>query len=259
MPIPTILGLPPDPSFQELVQGHNKLVKEITNLLLTLDTMNVISLSADVIDAGTVNANVVTIRSDLTNGAYVQINGNGMVINNGYMDTFRADITGRVTMTGALIQSKPNTYPLVVMDPQSDLFGAYLAPYSSVKVVPLTNETASPGVQWNNGVSNFVAALEGAAMSLRGGDINIAAVSATLKLIANRIELLPFDSVTVPTWNMIKDQHGVTAAEAFASKGGLTDYSSSFNGGFPPGTVFKDINGVPYTWSGIPAHAHTQK
>lgn len=258
MPIPTILGLPPDPSFQELVQGHNKLVREITNLFLTLDTLNVISLSADVIDAGMVNANVVTIRSDLTGGAYVQIDGNGMVINNGAMDTFRADVTGRVTMTGALIQSKPNTYPMVVMDPQTDLFGAYQSPTSSVRVEPRTNATSTPGVVWDNGISSFAAGLNNNEMRLTGGNTTIAAISSLLKLIGQNIELAPNDSIKIPTWHMIKDSTGKSAADVFAAKGAQTGPSQPFNGGIPIGTVLKDINGVPYTWTGIPAHTHTQ-
>lgn len=80
-------------------------MQELTNLILNLDSLNVVSLTADHIDAGTIDANIVTIRSDLTSGAYVQIDGNGMVINNGTIDTFEADINGDVTMTSATIRS----------------------------------------------------------------------------------------------------------------------------------------------------------
>lgn len=103
MPIPTLTGLPPNPSFQDLVDRVNKIVRETNNMLLNLDSLNVVSLTADHIDAGTIDANIVTIRSDLTAGAYVQIDGNGLVINDGSRNTFRADITGHVTMTGATI------------------------------------------------------------------------------------------------------------------------------------------------------------
>lgn len=103
MPIPTLTGLPPAPTFQDIVDRLNKVVRETNNMLLNLDSLNVVSLTADHIDAGTIDANVVTIRSDLTAGAYVQIDGNGLVINDGSRNTFRADITGQVTMTGATI------------------------------------------------------------------------------------------------------------------------------------------------------------
>ena len=124
MPVPTFNGLPPFPTFDDHTQKINKLVNELRNLLLNLDTLNIAELNANVINAGTINANVVSIRSDLTTG-YIQIDGNGMVVNNGSFNTFTVDINGNVTMTSATIQSQ-NGYPRVVMDPNNDLFGAYL-------------------------------------------------------------------------------------------------------------------------------------
>ena len=99
-PIPTFSKLRPDPDFNDIVSKVNTLVGEMTNLILNLDSLNVVSLTADHIDAGTIDANIVTIRSDLTAGAYVQINGNGMVINNGTINTLEADINGEITATG---------------------------------------------------------------------------------------------------------------------------------------------------------------
>lgn len=103
MPIPTFSKLKPNPDFNDIATKVNTLVGELTNLILNLDSLNVVSLTADHIDAGTIDANIVTIRSDLTAGAYVQINGNGMVINNGTINTFEADINGEVTATGITI------------------------------------------------------------------------------------------------------------------------------------------------------------
>ncbi|KWX71626.1 hypothetical protein AMQ84_27275 [Paenibacillus riograndensis] len=103
MPVPDMNGAPPWADFEDIKNKLNELVGKYNNLLVNLDSLNVVSLTADHIDAGTIDANVVTIRSDLTAGAYVQIDGNGMVINDGSMNTFRADITGHVTMTGATI------------------------------------------------------------------------------------------------------------------------------------------------------------
>ncbi|MNC03836.1 hypothetical protein D3C75_512600 [compost metagenome] len=103
MPVPDMNGTTPWADFDDLKNKLNELVGKYNNLLVNLDSLNVVSLTADHIDAGTIDANLVTIRSDLTAGAYVQIDGNGMKINNGSFDTFKADITGQVFMTGATI------------------------------------------------------------------------------------------------------------------------------------------------------------
>jgi hypothetical protein len=105
MPVPSFSGLPPFPTFEDHSDKINKLVQELRQLLLNLDSLNIKSLTADKITAGTIDANIVTIRSDLTAGAYIQIDGNGMVINNGTIDTFRADINGNVTATGMTIRN----------------------------------------------------------------------------------------------------------------------------------------------------------
>jgi len=135
MPIPTFTGLPPKPEFGDVVNKVNTLAQEMTNLILNLDSLNVVSLTADHIDAGTIDANIVTIRSDLAAGAYVQIDGNGMVINNGSFNTFTADINGAVSMTSATIQSATG-YPKVVMDPASTLFAAYTDSDTYIAITP---------------------------------------------------------------------------------------------------------------------------
>lgn len=125
MPTPDTNGLPPFADFEMVKAKLNELVNKYNTLLVNLDSLNVVSLTADHIDAGTIDANLVRIRSDLTAGAYIEIDGNGMVINNGSFDTFTADINGQVTMTRALIQSSPGGFPRIVMDPDNQLFAAY--------------------------------------------------------------------------------------------------------------------------------------
>lgn len=105
MPIPTFSKLKPDPSFADIVTKVNTLVGEMTNLMLNLDSLNVTHLTAETIDTGTLNANLVTIRSDLTAGAFIRLDGNGMVINNGSINTFSVNTNGNVTMTSATIRS----------------------------------------------------------------------------------------------------------------------------------------------------------
>lgn len=136
MPTPDTNGLPPFADFEMVKEKLNELVAKYNNLLVNLDSLNVVSLTADNVDTGTLNANLVRIRSDLTAGAFIQIDGNGMFINNGVFNTFTADINGQVTMTRALIQSSPNGYPRIVMDPENQLFAAYSSDTKYASLTP---------------------------------------------------------------------------------------------------------------------------
>lgn len=103
MPLPTFTGLPPEPTFQDLVTKFNKLTKEMQNLFLTLDSMNVISLTADHIDTGTLLAALVTIKGALNSGGYITIDGNGMTVNNGTKNVMRIDLDGNITVEDGVI------------------------------------------------------------------------------------------------------------------------------------------------------------
>lgn len=59
MGIPTITGLGPDPQYEDLVNKINSLVNELRNALLTLDTVNVLELNAEVITAGSITADKI--------------------------------------------------------------------------------------------------------------------------------------------------------------------------------------------------------
>lgn len=102
MPIPNMTGLPPFAQYQDMVDKMNTFVQQYNNLMLSLDSLNVVSLTADHIDAGTINSNIVTIRADLTGGASIVLDGNGIRINDGSEDVFFADNAGNVTLKGVI-------------------------------------------------------------------------------------------------------------------------------------------------------------
>jgi hypothetical protein len=115
MPIPTFTGLGPEPQFEDVVNKLNRLTQEVTNIMLNLDSLNVVSLTADHVDTGTLDANLVTVRSDLTGSSFIQIDGEGIRASDGVINTFeidttgkayfRGDITSEATITGSLIQT----------------------------------------------------------------------------------------------------------------------------------------------------------
>ena len=135
MPTPTFSGVPPWATFEDLKAHINRLTAELQYLMVNMDSLNVTHLTAETIDTGTLDANKVTIRDDLNSGAYIQIDGNGMVINNGSYDTFSVDTSGHVDMTSATISSATG-YPKIVLDPSGNLFGAYLDANDSIEIEP---------------------------------------------------------------------------------------------------------------------------
>lgn len=232
-------------------------MNKYNNLLVNLDSLNVVSLTADHIDAGTIDANVVTIRSDLTDGAYVKIDGEGMKINDGTKDTFIADTTGHVTMTGALIQSAAG-YPKIVMDPEDELFGAYKSATEFVTLEAVNGVSAAPQLQLNSGAGSLNLYQQASASTIYTVNSRLdIAVDGDLSLdLAD-----PFDSVLVD-FNQLEDKAlNTTLYQQLLGKaksGVSTSLSGSANGGIPIGTVLMVSGGGTVTWNGIPSHSHTQ-
>ncbi|WP_145413808.1 hypothetical protein [Paenibacillus xylanexedens] len=264
MPVPDLSGVPPWAEFNDLKDKINDIVSKYNNLLVNLDSLNVVSLTADHIDAGTINANVVTIRSDLTAGAFVEINGNGMRINNGSYDTFTANTNGYVTMTGALIRSQ-TAYPYVVMDPSSTLFGAYSTANNYLTIQALGGTFQSPQVLIASPSANMFMYTSGlsALMGATGANLNL---SSNLDVIirGRNIELTPDNGnydVKVP-FDQFKDtftnQTLYSMLLGKATSGSQTGSAGAANGGIAPGTVLQKADGGTVTWVGISAHTHTQ-
>jgi hypothetical protein len=105
MPIPTFTKLGPKPEFNDLVNKINTIVAELINIMLNMDSLNVVSLTADHIDTGTLDAGVVTIRGE-DGTVFYQIDSTGIVANNGTIDTLKFDLaTGLLTVVSMLIKS----------------------------------------------------------------------------------------------------------------------------------------------------------
>lgn len=243
--MPSVMDVSSMNSIAELKNAVAKMSKELSWLLENLDWGNI---------------NRLHIR--LNDGATVTIMNDGITINNGEVDTFKADKEGNVVMTSAVVQSKEG-YPKVVMDPQSDLFGAYQSETQNVTVgVYGSTLTSSPYVQWVGGPGQaYVSSmLDGVHNFIGTTPVRLAAGPGQNTFIdGQRIALSAQTYVDVPSWGSLRDNSTLqTAEQTFCKKGTQTSPSPPFNGGIPIGTVLKDINGVPYTWTGIPAHTHTQ-
>lgn len=115
MPIPDTQGVPPFAEFEDLKRKINEIVAKYNNLLVNLDSLNVVSLTADHIDAGTIDTDIVTVRGD--NGAkFIKIDSTGMEAFNGTIDTLNFDLaTGLLTLISILLKSS-NSNERVAID-----------------------------------------------------------------------------------------------------------------------------------------------
>lgn len=68
-----------------------------------IDSLNIRKLTAEKITTGTLLANLVTIMSNLTGGAFIRINGDGMVVNNGTKDVLTIDTSGNLSTEDGVI------------------------------------------------------------------------------------------------------------------------------------------------------------
>ena len=250
MPIPTFTKMGPNPSFTDVINKINTLVGELTNLMLNLDSLNVVE-----INAGTL------VIYDLDGGpGTITINKDGMVINNGSFDTFKVDADGNVTMTSALIRSATG-YPYVEMNPTGNLFGAFLNATRSLTVRPSESDTASPTIR-------FTASGQNSSIYQNSFDLTLSSSAAIRLSTSNVIYLgdLTTDFVTVYNWaTLLNAATGRTLQQDLDSKATKSVATSSagaatLNGGIPIGTQLMVNGGGTVTWTGIsvPAHTHTQ-
>lgn len=113
MGIPALTGLGPDPSYEDVVVKINSLVNELRNALLTLDTVNVLELNAEVITAGSITADKIGANEITADKMNVnQLSAISADLGHITAGTIEAvQIFGSV-ITGTVVQTKPEgQYP----------------------------------------------------------------------------------------------------------------------------------------------------
>jgi hypothetical protein len=255
MPTPNLPSIGDQPSQRQILDYIAKLQRDLEWLLSNLDDLNVRRITADIIYAGTIDANVVTIRSDLTAGAYVQIDGNGMVINNGSFNTFTADINGQVTMTRALIQSNPSGYPRIVMDPTTNLFGAYQSAANYALINPINSFSSAPAFSSVEGSDEIVLGF-GAGTLTRAGLYSSGEFEIRTPVGLN-MPVTRFTNWTT-VLNMLTGNNLQQDLNAKATSGAATSSVGNHDHGIPAGTLLAVSGGGSVTWVPSGGHFHTQ-
>ena len=153
IPIPDTQGVPPFAEFDDLKRKINELVQKYNNLLVNLDSLNVVSLTADHVDTGTLDANVVTIAAEDGSYSYT-LDGTGIKANNGAVETLKFDLaTGLLTIVSALIQSATG-YPRVELNNSTNLIGAYQTVNESIRIDP-AGTSGDPVISFYHGGSRM--------------------------------------------------------------------------------------------------------
>jgi hypothetical protein len=67
MPVPDLSGVPPWAEFEDLKNKINDIVAKYNNLLVNLDTLNIVSLNAKVIEAGTITGDKIAANTITAN------------------------------------------------------------------------------------------------------------------------------------------------------------------------------------------------
>lgn len=180
--LPNVEGLT---SIDELKNAVGKMTKELSWLLNNIDWKNINELNIE-----------------MNGGAYVRVNNDGIAISDGTAVTFKADVDGKVTMTGATIQSKDGGYPRVEMNPEQNMFAAYSAENNYLTIQALEGQNQSPQMTIKSPSGNLTAFISGLAayLAVTGTDFYLS-TDRNIVLSPGSIQynvIVPFDQVKDP-------------------------------------------------------------
>lgn len=242
MPVPDFGGLPPFPEFQDITNKINELVQRLRQLLLNLDTLNIRSLNAKVIEAGTITAD--------------KMNVNELSAISANLGHITAGLIESVEIYGSYIATRYNSYPRAEMSSDNNLFGAYRDADNSIQIE--ADFGGSPGVRFiQNGQIR-------GNMNMLYGDITLEGLNGvTVQALYNSDLRLVVENgnLYVPSFTKVISNNGYNLGvelDGKATAGVSTNLSGSHNHGIPDGTVLRTADGGTVTFSAAPQHSHTQ-
>lgn len=241
-PVPDFGGLPPYANFDDVTIKVNDLVQRLRQLLLNLDTLNIRSLNAKVIEAGTITAD--------------KMNVNELSAISANLGHITAGLIESVEIYGSYIATRYNSYPRAELDSTENLFGAYASENNFIQIFT-PSESLSPVIRFSltSEDSYIFHDSDGGYVTMTSNDVGI-------NLSSQEYIQLFAPEVFVNNWSFFKNYStGVSLQNELnnkANSGTSTDPSGSANGGIPIGTQLRTADGGVVTWMGVPAHSHTQ-
>lgn len=239
MPTPQFPAISNDATLEELRDAYIGISRYLNYLLSALDTLNISRLDAKVVVTGTLDAGKVTIHVDYGTGAYITLDKDGMIVNDGTQDTLHIGIDGKIRMTGALVQSADGSYPKVEMDPDNVLFTAYGSANDYIAVS--ASLSGEPSLAFYNGGD-----LKAVITHLTGLYWSIITSTATPMYISSGDDIFlspgTGKTVKIPDWSSVqRTDTSQTLQQALNAK---ANAFTGYTGGIPPGSTLTVVNGI---------------
>ncbi|MNS94105.1 hypothetical protein D3C72_1283100 [compost metagenome] len=243
MPIPTFTGLPPDPSFEDMKDKLNTVVKELQNLLLNLDTLNVTRLNAEVIEANTITADKMNVNE------LSAITANLGHIVSGLVES--------VEIYGSYIATNRGAYPRAEMSVNQNMFATYQSDSSFIQIKAVNAGSNSPQLTVASPSASLNLYQQGSASYIFTTGIDLRVTSS------GDITLMPSNpgNVYIPFTQLRDFNTSTTLSQqlsAKATQGISTSLSGGHNHGIPAGAQFMAVDGTVYTWYPADNHSHAQ-
>ncbi|MDQ0062389.1 hypothetical protein [Paenibacillus harenae] len=248
----------PDKRFEELVNTVGILIKNLSEINGYINSKNVFEVGGWRVnskDMSSIDKDVGMSTEDTT------ADDTRFWAGSPDKDTapWRVTKSGKMTATGALIQSSDDSYPRVVFDPDSDLFGAYATATNFINIK--ASDAGEPLLYFDNGVNLIRHALLGNTYNLGVvGNFDLAATdnltiqgTGTSSTITLKPGTGASGRVTVPSWTKLYSTGDIqslqTALNAKANSfSGATStvYVATTSGG-PATTPISFSNGIRTT------------
>lgn len=192
MPVPDISGLPPFADFNDVTIKINDLVQRLRQLLLTLDTLNIRSLHAKVIEAETITGDKIQANT-ITAGKMDVEELSAISANLGHII---AGLIESVEIYGSYIATSKDSYPRSEMSNTSNMFAARASSSNAV-------EMRSNG---SNSVADvrFVNGGNLATISHPSASTGLLMDGQTLRMEFSNIYLNGYSRIEVPSWYNVR-------------------------------------------------------
>lgn len=254
MPTPEFGSMGDNPSLSDVVDYVHKLQKELNYLLSSLDTLNINRLDAKVVKAGTLDANLVTVKSKLSGTSYLQIDGLGIRANNGTINTFEIDSTGAAyfrgnvtsdaNITGANIRTALTGRRIELANNQLNAYDS--GGHSRIQFYEDTRADYYE-LRFNDATGTHAGTISGTSSQLNilpGSGLSAKVVIAGPVYISSNSEFI------MQTSTKMTFQSGSTI------QGLKTDTVADHNHGIPSGTVLATAGGGTVTFVSSGGHSH---
>jgi hypothetical protein len=170
MPVPDFSGLPPFADFNDVTIKINDLVQRLRQLLLTLDTLNIRSLHAKVIEAGTITGD--KIQANTITADKIEVNELSAISAN--LGHITAGLIESIEIFGSFISTNRYGYPKVELSNTEDMIGAYKSSDNAIQIYSPSDEF-SPIIKFITpmGVAYIFYDIEDNAIAISSNDANI--------------------------------------------------------------------------------------